>query len=117
MRGWTADLQVYLAVGATDLRKSIQGLSILVEDLLEENPFSGHLFGFCNRQRDLIKVLYWDRNGFSLWMKRLEKDKFAWPTSSQTLVRVGQREFQWLLDGLELHQERAHSALPYDTLV
>lgn len=110
------DLKVYLAVGVTDLRKSINGLSILVEDLMEQNPFSGHLFGFCNRSRSLIKVLYWDRNGFCLWMKRLEKDKFSWPDSEQSSVIIGQRELQWLLEGLELHQSQAHQELEFQSL-
>lgn len=71
------NLKVFLAPGATDLRKSINGLSILVENELELDLFSGYLFGFCNRTRTTIKLLYWDRNGFCLWMKHLEKDKFS----------------------------------------
>ena len=73
--------QVYLALGHTDMRKSINGLSILVEQALDLSPFSGDLFVFCNRQRRIIKILYWDRNGFCLWQKRLEKDRFKWPQS------------------------------------
>lgn len=65
-----AQTKVYLAVGNTDMRKSINGLSILVEEYLEMNPFSGHLFAFCNRRRNMIKILYWDRNGFCLWHNR-----------------------------------------------
>lgn len=110
------DLKVYLAVGVTDLRKSINGLSILVEDLLEQNPFSGHLFGFCNRSRSLIKILYWDRNGFCLWMKRLEQDRFDWPDSSLKSVQIGQRELRWLLDGLDLYQRKAHQDLSFKIL-
>jgi transposase len=71
--------KVYLAVGRTDMRKSINGLSILVDEVLEMNPFSGHLFAFSNRRRNMIKILYWCRNGFCLWQKRLEKDRFRWP--------------------------------------
>ena len=59
-------LRVYLAVGVTDMRKSINGLSILVQDQLDLDPLSGHLFVFCNRRRDMVKVLYWDRNGLVL---------------------------------------------------
>lgn len=115
---WNSDIKVYLATGVTDLRKSINGLSILVEDLLQSNPFSGHLFGFCNRNRSLVKVLYWDRNGFCLWMKRLEQDKFPWPSASSTVpLSVGQRELAWLLEGLELFQKKAHSDLHFQTLL
>ena len=59
-------VRVYLALGATDMRKSIDGLSILVSQQLQLDPFAGHLFGFCNRSRTIIKLLYWDRNGFCL---------------------------------------------------
>lgn len=95
------DLRVFLAPGATDLRKSINGLSALVEENMRLDPFTGYLFGFCNQRRDLIKLLYWDRNGFALWMKRLEQDRFAWPVAAvQTLDLTG-RELRWLLDGLD----------------
>jgi transposase len=65
------EIKVLLAVGVTDMRKSINGLSILVAEQLELDPLSGHLFAFCNRKRDIVKILYWDRNGFCLWQKRL----------------------------------------------
>ncbi len=58
--------RIYLAVGSTDMRKAINGLSILVEDQMDLDPFSGHLFVFCNRRRNMVKILYWDRNGFCL---------------------------------------------------
>ena len=74
-------VKVYLAIGITDMREAINGLSILVEAQMELDPFTGHLFGFCNRKRDIIKILYWDRNGFCLWQKRLEKDRFQWQES------------------------------------
>jgi transposase len=60
-------VQVYLATGSTDMRKSIDSLSILVADRLDLDPFSGYLFCFCNRKKDMVKILYWDRNGFCLW--------------------------------------------------
>ena len=72
----SSDLKVYLALGYTDMRKAINGLSIIVEDL-NLDPFSGHLFVFCNRRRKILKILYWDTNGFCLWQKRLEKDRIV----------------------------------------
>jgi transposase len=63
--------RVYLAVGSTDMRKAINGLSILVEQAMDLDPFSGDLFVFCNRKRTIVKILYWDHNGFCLWHKRL----------------------------------------------
>lgn len=107
------NLKVYLAPGATDLRKSIDGLSILVEQQLELNPFSGYLFGFCNRKKTTVKLLYWDNNGFCLWMKRLEAQRFQWPDTELTSLSISQRQLSWLLDGLSLQQGRAHRPLHY----
>jgi transposase len=108
--------QVYLALGSTDMRKSINGLSILVQEHLEMNPLSGHLFVFCNRNRTMVKVLYWDRNGFCLWHKRLEKHYFTWPESVQEVMEIDQRQLGWLLEGLDMCRMRAHETLRYSTL-
>ncbi len=110
-------IQAYLALGYTDMRKSINGLSIIVEDLLDHDPFSGHLFVFCNRKRNIIKILYWDRNGFCLWHKRLEKHSFKWPIFPEDVMEIDQRELSWLLEGLDLGEIRAHEKLSYATLL
>ena len=109
--------RVYLALGSTDMRKAINGLSILVENSLEMDPFCGHLFAFCNRRHNIIKILYWDRNGFCLWHKRLEKHRFKWPDLPEEIMEVDHRELGWLLEGLDLCQVRAHEKLSYATLV
>jgi transposase len=108
--------QVYLAPGATDMRKSINGLAMLVADQMELNPLSGHLFAFCNRKREMVKILYWDRNGFCLWHKRLEKDRFRWPETPEDVLAVHGYELSWLLDGLHLDQQTAHRQLHYETV-
>lgn len=110
------NIKVYLALGSTDMRKSIDGLSILVSERLELNPFSGHLFAFCNRTRNIVKILYWDRNGFCLWHKRLEKHSFKWPVSKSEIMAIGKRELDWMMDGLNIHQEDAHKSLKYSTI-
>ena len=74
----TSGLRIFLAPGYTDMRKSINGLSVLVDEY-DLDPFSGNLFAFCNRRRDKLKILYWDYNGFCLWYKRLEQHCFRWP--------------------------------------
>ena len=102
---------VYLAVGSTDMRKAINGLSILVEQALELNPFSGDLFVFCNRQRTIIKILYWDLNGFCLWLKRLEKHQFKWPRLQHEVICIGPKQLDWLLSGLDYTS--AHQQLNY----
>jgi len=103
--------RVYLAVGITDMRKAINGLSIMVEQHLSKDPFSGDLFVFCNRRQNMIKILYWDKNGFCLWHKRLEKHRFKWPRSAEEVVTIGPRELEWLLDGLDYTS--AHQRLYY----
>jgi transposase len=110
-------VRVYVAVGVTDMRKSINGLSILVEEQLELDPFSGHLFAFCNRKRNMVKVLYWDRNGFCLWHKRLERDRFRWPESPEEVLDIDGRELNWVIDGLSLYQQEAHQRLLYSTVL
>jgi transposase len=109
--------KVYLALGRTDMRKSINGLSILVEDSLDMDPFCGHLFAFCNQRRNMIKILYWDRNGFCLWHKRLEKHSFKWPVYPEEVMEIDPRELNFLLEGLDLGQIRAHERLNYATLI
>jgi transposase len=108
--------RVYLAAGNTDMRKSINGLSILVSECLEMDPLSGHLFVFCNRRRNMIKVLYWDRNGFCLWQKRLEKHYFRWPTSASDVHEIDHRQLSWIMEGLDIGRVSGHAALEYATV-
>jgi transposase len=110
------NVQVYIAVGAVDMRKSIGGLSLLVSQQWSLDPFTGHMFAFSNRRRTVVKVLYWDFSGFALWMKRLDKDRFKWPESRAEVLRIGQREFRWLLEGLDINTHRGHAALSYSAV-
>ena len=96
--------KVYIVLGATDMRKAINGLASEVSSQLEMDPYSGALFVFCNRGRDILKVLYWDRNGFCLWNKRLEKGRFRWPKTAGEVLQIGSRELSWLLSGLGVEQ-------------
>jgi len=107
-------LTVYLATGATDMRKSINGLSLIVAEQFALDPLSGHLFCFCNRRRDIIKILFWDRNGFCLYHKRLEKDRFQWPQSEQEVLSLPGHALSWLLDGLSVKQDGAHQQLVFN---
>jgi transposase len=100
---------VYLARGSTDLRKSIDGLAVLVKEEFELDPFSSNLFVFCNKQRDKLKILYWDQSGFWLYYRRLERGKFQWPSGqSSDPLKITRRQLHWLLDGLSLEQKQAH---------
>ncbi len=103
--------KVYIAVGYTDMRKSINGLSLLVADNFNTDIFSGHLFAFCNRRRDIIKILFWDTNGFCIWHKRLESDRFHWPESEVEVINISSKKMSWLLAGLDI--AKAHQELFY----
>ena len=111
---WPPSGQVYLAVGATDMRKSITGLSIQVEQALGRSPFTGDLFAFCNRQRTIIKILYWDQNGFCIWQKRLEKQRFVWPQTGKDALSINGNQLRWLLAGLDITS--AHHPLFYSAV-
>ena len=104
--------QVYLAPGATDLRKSIDGLSAIVSAVFEMDPFSEQWFAFCNRGRDKLKILRWDHNGFWLYYRRLEKGRFKWPVKTGAALSISRRQLQWLLDGLNIEQPKAHRPVP-----
>ena len=69
--------RVFIKPGFTDLRKSINGLSLVVQNIMKEDPFCNAYFIFCNRRRNLLKIVYWDKNGFCLWLKRLEEERFG----------------------------------------
>ena len=108
--------QVYLCCVPVDFRKQIDGLAALVEAELELSLFSDTLFVFANRQRSRIKILYWHRNGFCLWQKRLEKHRFFWPESREQALELGTRELSWLLEGLDPTLMQGHPSLKYSTI-
>jgi transposase len=108
------NIQVFLAIGSTDMRKSINGLSVLVCEHINQDVFSGHLFGFCNRKRNIIKILYWDQNGFCLWHKRLEKDCFKWPDTKEEILNISKKELMWLINGMDIIH--AHKPLKYSMI-
>lgn len=110
--------QVYLARGSTDLRKSIDGLAIIVKECFSLDPFSPCLFVFCNRKRDKLKILEWEHNGFWLHYRRLEEGKFEWPSEQDTApMKITERQLRWLLDGLPLYQNQAHKEVTARTIL
>ena len=95
-----AHTRVYIASQPADFRRQIDGLSLMVQEVLQLDPFSAHLFVFSNKGRDKLKLLYWHHNGFVLLYKRLERGRFVWPrpTSGQP-VCLTLRELTHLLEG------------------
>jgi len=105
---------IYVKPGHTDMRKQINGLSVLVQEELEMDPFSGALFLFCNKRRHLLKALYWDRNGFWQMQKRLERDHFPWPMNRTEVEEIDFEKLKQLLSGIDFWE--AHKELHYSSV-
>jgi len=101
-----ASVRVYLCASACDMRKSFDGLHASVTQAMELDAFAGHLFVFANRRRDRIKILYWDRDGFAVWAKRLEEGTYAMPfgESAEKRREITAAELGALLSGIDLSQ-------------
>jgi transposase len=101
-------VKIFLATQPADMRKSFDGLKALVEEFLDEDPLSGHLFVFRNRRGDRLKILYWDRDGLAIWYKRLEVGTFRFPQAADQCSRVDvtPAELAMLLDGVDLSSVR-----------
>jgi transposase len=93
--------KVFLASQPIDMRKSYQGLSVLAEQVLIQDPFSGHLFVFFNKRRDRIKILYWHMNGFCILQKRLEKGRFQVAASQSVSMDISPYQLQGLIQGID----------------
>jgi transposase len=96
------NVRIYLCTEPVDMRRSFDGLSVLVMDVLEQNPLSGSLFAFYNRVGDKLKVLYYDGQGLCLWYKRLERGRFRIPACEGESVALTPQELSLLLDGLDM---------------
>lgn len=115
MRGTRSFDEIYLYRTFVDMRKAINGLSQIVSEELKVNPCGGSLFVFISRDRANLKALYWDKSGFALWQKRLEKEKFRWPKSSLTdSIQVNSEQLDWLLSGLDIEKSKPHQILSFD---
>ena len=109
-------VKVYVSTDETDMRKSIDALSIIVQEILKKDPFSGHLFVFCNKRGNKIKILYWDRNGFCLWYKRLERGIFRLPRVQDKVFMIMPNELNLLLEGVDLIDRKRLSSVESDTI-
>jgi transposase len=107
-------VHIFLAAEPADMRKGFDGLAQLVRERVAGDPFSGHLYVFRNRRRDRVKILYWDRDGFALWYKRLEKGTFRFPEAVDGRVEVTPAEMAAVLEGIDLRHARrqARFSLP-----
>jgi transposase len=103
--------RIFLRPGHTDLRKASNGLAVIVQEEMKEDPFSGNVYLFCNRERNLLKAVYWDKTGFWLSQKRLERDKFPWPHTEEEVRELTAQQLQMLLAGIDFF--KAHKELLY----
>ncbi len=111
---WHDDIDVYLHRDPVDFRKAINGLSLIVSEVLELSPFDRSLFVFCNKRRTQLKVLYWDETGFALWQKRLEKDTFKWPKRVNCeSLKITHEQWSWLLRGFDFTKLKPHQRLEF----
>jgi len=104
-------VRIFIRPGRTDLRRAVNGLAVLVEQEMKGEPFSGNVYLFCNKERKLLKALWWDRTGFWLCQKRLEKERYPWPESIEAVKELSSEELLMLLRGIDFF--KAHKTLYY----
>jgi transposase len=104
-------VRIYVRPGTTDLRKAANGLAAIVQETMKQDPFNGSVYLFCNNDRKLLKAVYWDKTGFWLSQKRLEKDRYPWPQNEKEAVELTTEELKMLLTGIDFF--KAHKELFY----
>jgi transposase len=108
---------IYLHRDAVDFRKSIEGLSAIVQNEMNQNIFSNHLFVFTNKRRNKVKILYWDKTGHALWYKRLDQKQFKWPLKyHDEVLSLDPQNLEWLLSGIDIMKINPHQELFYKNL-
>ena len=106
MNGLPAGTRVWLAAGATDMRRGFDSLAAQAQTVLGQDPFSGHVFCFRGRRGDLVKLLWWDGDGLCLFAKRLERGRFVWPRAEEGVVVLSRAQLSMLLEGIDWRMPR-----------
>ena len=106
MLSFPTAIKVYLCTAPCDMRRSFDGLSMMAEHVIGCNPYAGHLLVFSNRRTDRVKILYWDRDGWAIWYKRLEAGTFQFPFAETGRKEIAAWELAVLLEGIDLSQGR-----------
>ena len=101
-----ASVRVYLCTVACDMRRGFDGLKMLAAHVIGVDPLAGHLFVFCSRRADRVKILYWDRDGWALWAKRLEAGTYAFPFAATGRQQITAGELGALLEGIDLRNAK-----------
>jgi len=115
MIDWRDFSGIFIRPGYTDMRKAINGLVVLAQTEMKQNIFGKNVFIFCGKRKRSLKVLYWDRNGFCLWQKRLEIDRYIWPKTPEQVRELTYEDLELLLQGLDFTAK--HKDLKYLTVV
>ena len=102
MLRWPASVRIFVCMAPVDMRRSFDGLAALAEHVLRQDPLSGHVFVFRGKRGDRVKILYWDRDGYALWYKRLEAGTFRFPASQASCVEWTPAELALVLEGIEV---------------
>ena len=105
-------VRIFVRSEPTDMRKQINGLSVLVQEDMKLDVFGESLFLFCNKPRNRLKILYWNNNGFVMWFKKLERGRFPWPRNSKEVKEISLEDMKMLLDGIDFWN--AHKKLNYE---
>jgi transposase len=103
--------KIFIRPGYTDLRKAVNGLTGIIEEHINGEVFSGNVYLFCNRERKLLKAVWWDRNGFWLSQKRLEQERFPWPQTREAVQELSSEQLSMLLAGIDFF--KAHKTYYY----
>lgn len=108
---------ILLHKAPVDGRKQINGLAAIVEGAMGQSPFGGALFVFTTKRRDFVKLLYWNKSGFALWMHRLEEEKFRWPKKLDgDVVQLSPQQLEWLIEGYDIVRMKPHATLAYSAV-
>lgn len=117
MRVSDQGLRVLVCTQPVDFRKGMASLAVLVETQLSANPFANTLYVFRNRSATAIKLLYWERNGFCLWQKRLEQERFCWPKGDLGVASIlTVPQLHWLLEGYDINRMQSHKTLEFTSV-
>ena len=108
-------VRIFIRPGKTDLRKAVNGLAGIIEGQMSGEPFSGDVYLFCNKERKLLKAVWWERNGFWLSQKRLEQEKYPWPQDESQARELSGEELRMLLAGIDFF--KAHKTLYYKNVL
>lgn len=109
-----AGTRIYLAVAPINMHASFDKLAMLVEEVIQQSPLNGHVFVFRNRQKDKIKLIVWDRNGFWIFYRRIEKGRFKIPKIQQNSIELSHEDLKLLLDGIDISKLQRFPNLHYD---